>query len=399
MDAHEAYWAEQNPAVVFIMGLQDLNQPYSCEQWGNQGVSGAPVIVEHDGHLFDLFHDSWNAFPTYVLIDHTMTVRAKPWTYNSNSNTNPCDGSNNSVNGWSGGDTDDFLQQLVDECGDICIDGGCTTAAGDLNEDEILNIQDLITLVNQILGATILEGCPLEAADMNIDGIINIQDLISLVNAILGSARLAQMDGHGEVKYIDSEQDMIIHVDSDVDVAGIQLSLISDLPIAIELKDNRHINQESHFQNGITRYLAYSMFNQPFDSRNIEILIKSSGRDITRNDIEVTVADINGDALYLSYSKNGQRYQSGPHSFELAELYPNPFNPSTEVSFSLPMDGHVKLAAYDIKGQQVDMIFEGAQSLGEHSYTWNAANLPSGVYYIRLQSGTMVTSQKALLIK
>ena len=45
MDAHEAYWAEQNPAVVFIMGLQDLNQPYSCEQWGDQGVSGAPVIV------------------------------------------------------------------------------------------------------------------------------------------------------------------------------------------------------------------------------------------------------------------------------------------------------------------------------------------------------------------
>jgi len=141
MDAHEAYWAEQSSAVVFIMGLQDLNQPYSCEQWGNQGVSGAPVIVEHDGHLFDLFHDSWNAFPTYVLIDHTMTVRAKPWTYNSNSNTNSCDGSNSSVNGWSGGDTDDFLQQLVDECGDLCIDGGCTTAAGDLNEDENLNIQ------------------------------------------------------------------------------------------------------------------------------------------------------------------------------------------------------------------------------------------------------------------
>jgi flagellar hook assembly protein FlgD len=63
------------------------------------------------------------------------------------------------------------------------------------------------------------------------------------------------------------------------------------------------------------------------------------------------------------------------------------------------MDGHVQLAAFDVRGKEVDVIFEGAQSVGQHSYTWNASNLPSGVYYIRLQAGDMVTSQKALLIK
>ena len=179
MDAHEAYWAEQSSAVTFIMGLQDLNQPYSCEQWGNQGVSGAPIIVEHDGHLFDLFHDSWNAFPTYVLIDHTMTVRAKPWTYNSNSNTNPCDGSNSSVSGWSGGDTENFLQQLVDECGSLC-EGGCATAAGDLNEDEILNIQDIILIVTMVL-----EGDYSSVADMNEDGVLNVLDVVLAAFIIL----------------------------------------------------------------------------------------------------------------------------------------------------------------------------------------------------------------------
>ena len=117
------------------------------------------------------------------------------------------------------------------------------------------------------------------------------------------------------------------------------------------------------------------------------------------DDIEVTVADINGDALYLTHSRSGQNYQSGPHRFEISTLYPNPFNPSTEVSFSLPMDNHVRLSAYDVRGKEVDVIFEGAQSVGQHSYTWNASNLPSGVYYIRLQSGELVTSQKALLIK
>ena len=65
----------------------------------------------------------------------------------------------------------------------------------------------------------------------------------------------------------------------------------------------------------------------------------------------------------------------------------------------MPVDGHAKLAAFDVQGKEVDVIFEGSQSVGQHSYTWNAANLPSGVYYIRLQAGDMITSQKALLVK
>jgi len=387
--------------VKFISSLADPGQPYSCDQWQNGGISGMPLVLDENQSstgFFSLFHDSWNAFPTFVLIDHTMTVRAKPWTLENNSNTSSCDGSNGSISGWSGGSTEDFLQQLVDECGDLCINGGCTTAAGDLNEDESLNIQDIITMVNQILGSTSLDGCALEAADMNVDGIINIQDLISLVNAILGSARSAKLDGYAKVEYVTSGQDKIIQINSDINLSGIQLSLISDTQLDIELKDNSHINQEYHYKDGITRYLAYSMFNRPFDSRTTELLIKSAG-DLKMNNIKVTVADINGDALYLSHIEGGLNYKSGPHIFELSELYPNPFNPSTEVSFSLPVDGHVHLAAFDVQGKEVDVIFEGAQSIGQHSYTWNASNLPSGVYYIRLQAGELATSQKALLIK
>ena len=360
-----------------------------------------PLILDENQSstgFFDLFHDSWNAFPSFVLLDHTMTVRAKPWTLENNSNTSSCDGTNGTISGWSGGSTHNFLQQLVDECGSLCEDGGCTTSAGDVNEDEILDILDLITMVNQILGTLALEDCALEAADMNADEIIDILDLISLVNAILGNARSVQHNGQAEVEYMTSDNDLIIQINSDVDLAGIQLSLLNDVPVEIQLKDNSHINQDSHSKNGITRYLAYSMFNQPFDSRTTEILIKSAG-DMSMDDIEVTVADRNGDALNLFHSQSGQSYQSGPHSFELSKLYPNPFNPSTQISFSLPMDEYVRLTAYDVRGHEVDMIFEGAQSVGEHSYTWNASNFPSGVYYIRLQAGTMVTSQKALLIK
>ncbi|NWJ44234.1 T9SS type A sorting domain-containing protein, partial [Marine Group I thaumarchaeote] len=166
----------------------------------------------------------------------------------------------------------------------------------------------------------------------------------------------------------------------------------------IELKDNSHITQDSHFHNGLNQYLAYSLFNQPFDSRTTEILLMGAGL-IDLDDIQITISDINGDALYLSHSKSGEKYQTGPYKFEMEELYPNPFNPSTQISFSLAMDDYVKLSAYNIRGNEVDVIFEGAQGVGQHSYTWNASNLPSGVYYIRLQAGSLVSSQKALLIK
>ena len=341
---------------------------------------GSSQIVHDTGYdIWELF-ESQSAFPSTVFITHEMQVYDMM----------------NNAGSWSIGSR---MDQMLEDCGALCEgEGECSTASGDLNEDEILNIQDLIVMVNQILGSTSLEDCALEAADMNEDGIINIQDLISLVNAILGSPRSAQLNGHANIKYITNEDDMIIKIKSDVDLVGIQLSLLHDKQVDIELKDNSHINQDSHFQNGITRYLAYSMFNQPFDGKTTELMIHSAG-NLDMNDIEITLADINGDALRGTHLQGNKNYYSGPHSFELSKLYPNPFNPSTEVSFSLPMDNHVRLSAYDVRGQEVDVIFEGSQGVGQHSYTWNASHLPSGVYYIHLQAGDMATSQKALLIK
>ena len=110
--------------VKFVTSLTDPGQPYSTEQWQtNFGSPDAPLVVDENASsapMFSLFHDSWNAFPTFALLDHTMTVRAKPWTLSSNSNTSSCDGSNATINGWSGGNTFNFIEQLVDECGSLC---------------------------------------------------------------------------------------------------------------------------------------------------------------------------------------------------------------------------------------------------------------------------------------
>jgi len=269
---------------------------------------GATQIISDTGYdIWELF-ESQSAFPSTVWINHEMMVYDQM----------------NNAGSWSIGSR---IDQMLEDCGSLCEDGGCTTSAGDLNEDEILNIQDLITMVNHILGSSLVTDCALEAADMNMDGIINIQDLISLVNAILGSARSAELNGTAKIEYLTSGEDMIIQIKSDIDIAGLQISLINDSQLDIEIKDNSHINQESNFVGGMNRYLAYSIFNQPFDSRMTEILVHS-GASLEMDDFQLTVADINGDPLNLSHSQMGKTYQTGPHRFELAELYPNPFNPS-----------------------------------------------------------------------
>jgi hypothetical protein len=362
-----------------MVALSDLNQPYSCSQWGNVPNGGTSQIVEDVGYQIHTLFNLDNYFPSTIWIDHEMRVHDKM----------------NNAGSWSVGSR---IDAMLEACGPLCDDDGCTASAGDVNEDEILNIQDLITMVNHILGSSLLADCALEAADMNMDTIVNIQDLITLVNAILGSSRSATLDGRATINYVVSGNDMLINIESDIDVVGIQLSVLGNEIIDFELKDNSHVTQKTNHVNGMNNYLAYSMFNQSFDSRTNEILIKSAG-NLSLDDIELSVADVNGDLLYLTHSNSGEIYQTGPHVFELEALYPNPFNPSTEVSFSLPADGHVKLSVYDLRGQEVAKIFEGSQSVGQHSYTWNASDLSSGVYYVRLQSGSMATSQKALLVK
>jgi hypothetical protein len=75
---------------------------------------------------------------------------------------------------------------------------------------------------------------------------------------------------------------------------------------------------------------------------------------------------------------------SFPESFKLEQNYPNPFNPSTTISFSLPMRSFVSLKVFDLLGRDVATILSEEFSAGVYSRQWNAAALPSGVYFYRL---------------
>ncbi len=114
-----------------------------------------------------------------------------------------------------------------------------------------------------------------------------------------------------------------------------------------------------------------------------------------------------GDSWWLPCSapaKAVRENKSIPVVFGLKSAVPNPFNPTTTISYSLPQSGHLRVALYDIRGQHIKTLVDEWQTGGDHSVTWSGTDnsnrrVSSGVYFIRMESGGVVSTEKVMLAK
>ena len=88
-----------------------------------------------------------------------------------------------------------------------------------------------------------------------------------------------------------------------------------------------------------------------------------------------------------------------PDEFILLSAYPNPFNPSTKIEFGLSDDADVNVKIYDISGREIAVLAQGQFSRGFHNVIWDAANQPSGIYFVTISTQSETQSQKLMLIK
>ncbi len=88
-----------------------------------------------------------------------------------------------------------------------------------------------------------------------------------------------------------------------------------------------------------------------------------------------------------------------PAKFTLNQNYPNPFNPSTTIHYQLSASGNVELTVYNTLGQEIKKLVNGMQQAGQHSVTFTAEHLPSGIYFYKLSANGQYATQKMILLK
>ena len=85
--------------------------------------------------------------------------------------------------------------------------------------------------------------------------------------------------------------------------------------------------------------------------------------------------------------------------YKLYQNYPNPFNPSTKIQFSIPKRSFVSLTIYNVLGEKITTLVNDVKPAGNYEIVWNAENLPSGIYFYRLENGKINISKKMVLLK
>lgn len=101
----------------------------------------------------------------------------------------------------------------------------------------------------------------------------------------------------------------------------------------------------------------------------------------------------------FEYSPEVMVSKSVPTDFSLMQNFPNPFNPTTRISYSVPASTHVILKVYDSNGSEVTTLINGNQEAGNHIVNFNASNFASGIYYYTITAGSFSDTKKMILMK
>ena len=86
--------------------------------------------------------------------------------------------------------------------------------------------------------------------------------------------------------------------------------------------------------------------------------------------------------------------------FAINAMYPNPFNPTTTISYSVPENvDNLSIDIYDIRGKHIKSLYQGYQEKGMYNISWIAKNYSSGIYFVRVKSDNDILTQKITLLK
>jgi endoglucanase len=162
-----------------------------------------------------------------------------------------------------------------------------------------------------------------------------------------------------------------------------------------------HIASRLHFYNYFVKsavakgMIPFNWDTGPYGNNTMGIFDRNTGAVVDTGQLK---AIMKGAGKITSV--NEETNLNIQNEFRLAQNYPNPFNPETTISYSLAEAGRITLEVFDLLGRKEAAIINNeAQSSGYHQVTFNAENLPSGVYIYELKAGNHIYTKKMLLLK
>jgi hypothetical protein len=87
------------------------------------------------------------------------------------------------------------------------------------------------------------------------------------------------------------------------------------------------------------------------------------------------------------------------NTYALGVNYPNPFNPTTSIPFSVYKSAEVYLSVYDLNGRLIESLLNERVDAGNHTYEWNASEYHSGLYFIKIKFNDLIQTRKVMLVK
>jgi beta-xylosidase len=158
---------------------------------------------------------------------------------------------------------------------------------------------------------------------------------------------------------------------------------------------------------------AYSLDSQSFTKLGNELSMRFNLSIFTGNKFCLfnypTIATggfVDFDWVRISWSAltgvargEGLNFDNIPNKFFLGQNYPNPFNPETTIQFSIPKDSFVTLRLFDLLGKVVEVLLSEQLRAGNYRVSWNAQNLPSGIYFCQLKAGNFEDTKKLTLLR
>lgn len=168
----------------------------------------------------------------------------------------------------------------------------------------------------------------------------------------------------------------------------------------------------SELNNFTPRQIRYKKYESGSWSTSIQI--SDDGIEATGLQNPVVVQLPSGDAAFAyagSASNNvyfdredwvssvNQSDNKIPESYTLFQNYPNPFNPSTAIKYSIPTESFVNVKVYNLIGQEVAELVNQQQQVGNYEISFEANNLPSGIYFYSIKAGNFAETKKMMLVK